>query len=291
VWLHDSNGDRRISFEGNAFLPGIGAMAGGARSVFSPDGAKLFYLRRKNDPHGFNAGELWVADLKSGKSEPVFPGIVMSVFDVSSDGKRVAFASYDDERISHAWLAAVDRSSPPRQLSSLESNFPHFIQGDILLFRQTDAGTDFVYVLRPSDSVPHKLTTEPFPGFYEASPDGTWGIAGLAAAARLLLGGPKIHICDFCEVGWGSHGKYFYLRLRDVGFGGKSKTFVFALPPGKSLPELPSKIESAEDFKNTHTFSVIDTTGTVAFAPGLDPNTYAYTRINVQRNLFRIPLN
>ena len=42
VWLHDSKGDRRISFEGNAFLPGIGAVSGGGRSVFSPDGEKLF---------------------------------------------------------------------------------------------------------------------------------------------------------------------------------------------------------------------------------------------------------
>ena len=291
VWLHDSKGDRRISFEGNAFLPGIGTVAGGARSVFSPDGTKLFYLRRKNEPHGFNTGELWVADLKSGKSEPMFPGIVMTVFDVSSDGKRVAFASLNGEGSSRVWMAALDRSAPPRELSATESDTPLFIHDDILLFRQKEAGTDFVYSLRPDDGSPRKLTTEPFPDFFQASPDGTWGVSGLAATARRMLGGPNIRICDFCEVGWGSHGKYFYLRLRDVGFGGNGKIFVFALPKGKSFPELPSKIESAEDFKSKQIFSVVDTNGIVAFAPGPDPSTYAYTRRNVQRNLFRIPLS
>ena len=48
VWLHDPRGDRQISGEGFASVPGLG-YGGDMRSVplFSPDGKRLFYLVRK----------------------------------------------------------------------------------------------------------------------------------------------------------------------------------------------------------------------------------------------------
>jgi hypothetical protein len=73
---------------------------------------------------------------------------------------------------------------------------------------------------------------------------------------------------------------------------GSGKVYIIALPAGKSLPALPpSGIRSAEDFKDLNVVSVIDMTGLSVFAPGPNPSTYAYSRMTVQRNLFRIPLN
>jgi hypothetical protein len=73
---------------------------------------------------------------------------------------------------------------------------------------------------------------------------------------------------------------------------GGGKVYIIALPAGKSLPTLPpSGIRSAEDFKDLNVVSVIDMTGLSVFAPGPNPSTYAYSRMTVHRNLFRIPLN
>ena len=57
VWLHDANGDRQISFEGFAALPGLGVGGTAARSVFSPDRKKLFYLARKESSRAWKSGE------------------------------------------------------------------------------------------------------------------------------------------------------------------------------------------------------------------------------------------
>ena len=107
-----------------------------------------------------------------------------------------------------------------------------------------------------------------------------------------MRGGPKIRICDFCEAGWGPDDKFFYVRLREIGAMGRGKVYVIALPAGKSLPVLPpSGIKSAEDLKGLNVVSVIDMAGISIFAPGPNPSIYAYSRLTVQRNLFKIPLN
>ena len=293
VWVHNASGDREVTFEGDATVPGLGFGGGGAHSVFSPDGTKLFYFVHKNASRDFNAGELWVVDLDSGKSEPVFPGITISKFDIASDGKRITFVSLDEFGKPCVWMAALDRSTAPRKLTSLESDSPQFIQGDAVFFRETEAGADFVDVLKANGLVPRRFSTQPFPQYAEASPDGKWWVTGLIdTRATPMSGGTSIRVCDFCEVAWGSGGKYFYVRLRDAGSMGRGKVYVLAVPAGQSLPILPpTGIHSADDFNGMNIVSVIDTSGFYKFAPGPNPSTYAYTRRNVQRNLFRIPLS
>ena len=62
----------------------------------------------------------------SGKSEAVFPGISMFAYDVSPDGKQVVYATAPRNAKSQLWLAALDRSSSPRQLSASGETMPHF---------------------------------------------------------------------------------------------------------------------------------------------------------------------
>ena len=85
VWLHDARGDRQISGEGFATIPGLG-FGTGVHSVFSPDGKTLFYMVRKQGTRAFKSGELWMADLTSGRSWAALPGISMSEFDIAPDG-------------------------------------------------------------------------------------------------------------------------------------------------------------------------------------------------------------
>jgi hypothetical protein len=72
---------------------------------------------------------------------------------------------------------------------------------------------------------------------------------------------------------------------------GGGKTLAFELRPGKELPVLPpSGLKSAEDMKGLKAAAEFDMTGKGVFAPGPNPSIYAYTRVIVQRNLYRIPL-
>jgi hypothetical protein len=69
------------------------------------------------------------------------------------------------------------------------------------------------------------------------------------------------------------------------------KTIVIALPAGKELPDLPpSGLKPADDLKGLNVVTEIGMTGRAIFAPGPDPSVYAYSRMTVQRNLYRIPL-
>ncbi|HJY90946.1 MAG TPA: hypothetical protein VJ255_11735, partial [Candidatus Acidoferrum sp.] len=221
------------------------------------------------------------------------PGILITDFDLAPDGKRVAFTSLNEQANSRIWISALDHHTPPQQVTSIESDNPSFSPAGTLFFRGTVGDSDIVYSVELNDAIPRKITAEPAPNFYGVSPDGEWLLMRYPVQmAQPVRGGPKIHICDFCEVGWGPSGKYFYVRVRGVGEMGGGKVYVIALPAGKSLPALPpSGIRSAEDLKGLNVVSVIDMTGISVFAPGPNPSTYAYTRLTVQRNLFRIPLN
>jgi hypothetical protein len=61
------------------------------------------------------------------------------------------------------------------------------------------------------------------------------------------------------------------------------------VPPGKSLPDLPAGgIDLAAPQVAIPGARVIDHD---LISPGPDPSTYVFTRTDLQRNLFRIPLH
>src|SRR5207302_2524440 len=118
IWLHDGGGDRQISLEGYAFAP-----------KFTPDGKRLLYKVRKGA-----ASELWVAELDTGRSEPLLPGFAVALagagslggYDISPDGRRVVMAARDTAGKVRLWLAPLDRSSAPRQIPDIEGEQPVF---------------------------------------------------------------------------------------------------------------------------------------------------------------------
>ncbi len=78
IWLHDDKtGDKRVTSEGYSFL-----------AALSPDGKKVFYLRRVTGSHSYFSGELWVSDFGTGSAERLFPGLVLTHFSISQDGKK-----------------------------------------------------------------------------------------------------------------------------------------------------------------------------------------------------------
>ena len=299
VWLHDARGDRQISSEGYATIAGLGFAGSGMQSAFSRDGKRLFYLVRREGSRTFQSGELWIADLESGRSEAVLPGVLISTFDIAPDGQRVAYSSLNADGSLRVWMASLDGRDSPQQIASFEADYPFFGATGTLFFHAREGNSDIVYGVKPDDAMPRRISADlatilpGWDGRGAVSPDGRWRITGnTEVTAQPTQGGPKVRICDFCGVRWEPSGKYFYVRLRGVGEMGGGKVYAFALSSGKSLPAFPpSGIKSAEDFKGLNVVSVIDMTGVSIFAPGPNPSTYAYSRMTVQRNLFRIPLN
>ena len=67
------------------------------------------------------------------------------------------------------------------------------------------------------------------------------------------------------------------------------KTLVIPVPAGKSLPDLPAAgIDLAAGGGELPGARVLEH-GSIS--PGPDPSTYVFTKTDLQRNLFRIPLH
>jgi DNA-binding winged helix-turn-helix (wHTH) protein/Tol biopolymer transport system component len=293
VWLHDRRGDRQISGEGFASMPGLGFAIPSAHSTFSPDGKSLYYLVREKGSRTWNSGELWMADINSGRTEPVLPGVSMSGFDIAPDGERVAFWTPDAAGTPRAWVAPLDRRSPPKQLTLSEAEWPSFGPGGEIYVLMREGAQQLVSSIGP-DGIAHRMTTaDPNAIFTADSPNGDFLLTGFSPLiAQPVQGGSPIRICSFCSVGWGPGAKFLYFRFRGVGEMGPGKTIAIGLPSGKELPELPpSGLTSVEEAERLNVVAEINSTGMSAFVPGPDPSTYAYVRATIQRNLFRIPLN
>ena len=78
LWIHDSKGERQITFEGYAYLPS-----------FSADTNRLYYLQRSTTNSHFVSGELWTVDLQTGRKQRLLPDFLMERYQVSPDGKQV----------------------------------------------------------------------------------------------------------------------------------------------------------------------------------------------------------
>jgi Tol biopolymer transport system component len=87
VWIHDAAGDRPLHSEGYAPITNRTGLFG-SRPTFSPDGRRLYYLRRETPEAKI---ELWRADLASGSNEKVMPSFSILEYEVSSDGREVCF--------------------------------------------------------------------------------------------------------------------------------------------------------------------------------------------------------
>ena len=294
VWVHDSQGDRQISREGNATLPAWGD--GMPSSIFSHDGTRLFYLVQTGRERGFSGGELWVADLRNGSVERLFPGTVANSYDVSPDDQSITYSSIGPEGVPHAWVARIDRRKPPRQLSAGEASGPVFGSAGNVYYRAPENGNYFIFEEDLASGAIRKVTSEPAVNAPTVSPDGKWllsttPVAGDdAAVVRLypIAGGSPVEFCPRCFPKWTSDGHEMFLSLAPNNGMGIGSTYVISLPAGRAWPALPPKgIRSATDVRALPVRNVIDTVG---LFPGPTAGVYAYVKINAQQNLYKLQL-
>src|SRR6185503_9072736 len=84
---------RQYWSEGEAFAP-----------ILSPDGKKVYYLRRTAVAHSYFSGELWVSDVVTGVTQHLFSGMVLTQFAISTDGKKVVMATEQGQAHSGIWF-------------------------------------------------------------------------------------------------------------------------------------------------------------------------------------------
>jgi serine/threonine protein kinase/Tol biopolymer transport system component len=280
IWIHDAAGERAILSEGYALVPRL-----------SRDGTRVFYLLVRDwwlSARGRVAAsaELRSLDPKSGKSESVLSGVSIRDYEISRDEKEVAFTTTDGNGTSGIWLAALDRRTPTRQIAQGGDQVSFGPEED-LVFRSV-AENNALIRIRKDGTGRSRVTAATVMEKFGLSPDGKWVIALLAGGGTFAVpvdGGAPTRICArVCPSTWSSDGRWLYVGA-PVATG---KTYAIPVPSGRSLPNLPAEGIDVGAAFGLPGARIIENS---FISPGTDPSTYVFTKTDLQRNLFRIPLH
>jgi len=293
IWLHnEKTGDRQSTLEGYALHPSP-----------SPDGKKVYYLRKTGGSD--ITGELWGSDLKSGAAQCILPGLTITQFSISGDGKRALFATEQRQEHSGIWIGYLDGAQPPRQLTS-HGEFRAFFgrPGEIIF--QGGRSLDRVMRINEDGSDERTITDQSIMQLESVSPDGRWAIVGVSPPGnhgernvmKLALSldkGDSFIVCDTCPFGFGSSrkgmpliswsrdGKWLYLKLRYFGYS-VGKTAAIPIVPGVD----PTVIKQLKDEAAVSRLPGVRMLAAEDVAALGSPDSYLFTKKAAKTNLFRI---
>jgi Tol biopolymer transport system component len=287
IWFHDVAGDRQVSRERYAFRP-----------LFYAAARKVLY-RASNGYEGMTTpSEIWAADLDSGHTEAVLPGVQVTDYDLSRDG-RLLVCALDSGGRPHLWLAPLDHRSPPRQIGSGEAMQALFGPRGMIFFLAREGTGKYLFEIREDGTGLRKVSKEEMIELQGVSPDGKWvsgwhsvpGGPGTLIAAYPTDGGVPIPICGPpCTLKWGPDGKYLYLS-KPRGFtsaGAVGRTYVLPTRRATMLPDLPTGgFRSEAEIGAALGVRMIEAADV---DPSITPDVYVFSRETTQRNLYRIPL-
>ncbi|MGB6193290.1 MAG: winged helix-turn-helix domain-containing protein [Terracidiphilus sp.] len=287
IWIHDGNGDRQLSSEGE--------VVGYLSPTFTPDGSVVYYLLR---PTSVSGAGLWRTVVDSEKSEPVFPGISMTAFDISPDGNQVVYTTTASNGTTQLWLAPLDRSMPPIKVGVSGAQSPHFGANGKILFQETEGNTNYVEQINPDGT--HRVRVLPYPivEFQSVSPSRHWIMAAVpktsqenapAVVAIPLDGGVPRRICaEYCFPRWSTDGKFLFVTVEEPSRTSAGRSLAIPVGPGESLAELPSG--GIEPLAQPSVVPGAESVGRGELMPGRNPRQYAWVNTTVHRNLYQISL-
>jgi serine/threonine protein kinase len=280
IWIHDGTGERQITTEGVADFPQL-----------SVDGQRLYYLLRQSTSGAY---ELRSMDLSSGRADRLIIDQSLTQFAISSDEREVAFTTMTPEGVPEVWLASIDRSSPPHRIAQSADSVA--FAGSDLVFRSLEDTRNFIVRIGKDGNGRRRVTETAILGLWSVSPDGKWATAGAAGGGQSttpgsiaisLDSGATKALCGGCQVNWSPDGKWLYAGIPNSE--NSSSRLAVPLVANQEPPESLANL-IAQAAKGTLP-SGIRLVGNVFVAPGPNPETYAFAKRDMQRNLFRIPLH
>ena len=291
IFVHAANGDeRQIPAEGYAFWP-----------VLSADGQRLCYRVTRSAVTGQVPTELWMTELATGRNERLFPGQLVTSYDLSRDGRLLAGVRDSDGK-NRVWTAWLDGREPPRQVATLEGDNPRFVGADIV-FRAQEGATMFLFLVKTDGTGMRKLPASAAVSSVigSGSADGKW-VAGYASRSGSSGNGGVLYSTTGEEavvvipnssgvrIRWAPDGTRLYISI-PVGAAsafGSGRTYVVPTEPGSMLPRMPvGGFQSEADLAAAPGVQMLPY-GDVTAGPSA--SIYAYSRETVTRNLYRIPL-
>ena len=283
IWIRDGKGEHQLSSQGFA-----------EHAQFSHDGKKLYYLVRRHGLSGqFSSGELWAADLTSNRSDRALPGLEVTGFDVSPDGKQVVFATTDKNSVPGLWLASLNLEFSPRQFASrVSEDQPFFDSAGNIYFRASEGNQNFLYRMKVDGTDRRKAYPDPILELQGIAPDGksasVWAPTSGTKTQNLVVPltgqGNPVPICSgYCGGQWSADGKIFSIGVfgTDGGY-----TLIASVPSGGLPPLPPDGVRTGADMQRVKGAKVLEG----GFIAGPLPGLFAEQREEVHRNLYRIPL-
>jgi Tol biopolymer transport system component len=293
LWIRDTQGERQITTEGLASTPWL-----------SPDGRRLYYLLRQNASESTST-ELRSMDLATGQIDRLLFDRPVRQYAISADEREVAFVAETPPGVSEVWLAALDRSAPPRRVVDGADSVA--FSGAALIVRSLEEKANFLMRVSKDGPERRRVLESPIlnvggPGLNRGhvSPDGKWAIvsvSGTGESGSLTNSVVSIEVgtiepvCVGCQVTWGPDGKWLYATIVPDSRG-PAPPGLLAIPlsatqrPPESLASLLAEAAAGKIPAGTRLIA-----GQTEIAPGPNPSVFAFTRSDMQRNLYRIPLH
>ena len=213
-------------------------------------------------------------------------------YDISHDERNVVFTTQPSAGERQIWLSPLDHSSPPRMIVQ-GGDFAFFGAEGEIIFRQLGEKSNSLSRMKLDGTQRELATQTPIIVLESVSRDGEWAVVGFSTEdARIqvtavpIRGGPPRIICSYCQTVWSADGKFFYVRL-PLTRTSPERTMAFPLQIPNSLPDLPAEGISS-DWTPPAGVKIVER---AVIYPGPDPSTYVFTKTDLQRNLFRIPLH
>jgi DNA-binding winged helix-turn-helix (wHTH) protein/Tol biopolymer transport system component len=290
IWIHDDHGERSLSSEGEV-------VNFDSPPTFAPDGKTLYYLVWHHPTT--TEPELWRLAVDSGRTEAVFPGLFMSSYDVSPDGKQVVYATAPRNGKSQLWLAPIDRSSPPKRLGASGETTPRFGPKGKILYRVTEGNANFLEQMNQDGTGRSRVVPYPIIDIQSISPGKKWLMAMLPypdgkrvspmPMAIPLDGGPPRRMCvSYCAPTWSLNGRFLFVSVDSASQKDPGRSLAIPVGPGETLPDLPPQglPSGAQPDMVPGSVSV----NREQLVPGEDPSHYAYVKTASHSNLYRISL-
>jgi serine/threonine protein kinase len=283
IWIHDEKGERQVTTEGVAHSP-----------KFSRDGQRLYYLLRENAANAATS-ELRSMELSSGRTDRLLPDRSVTQYAISPEDREVAFTTETPAGVPEVWVATLDRSTPPRRV--VQSADSVSFAGSDLIFRSLESTVNFLSRIRKDGSERRRVMDTPVLGVEDVSPDGKWATVGAPGAGATATPGPLLvslengtsrPLCN-CRARWSPDGRWMYVFQMPTPGNDATKSIAIPLGATQEPPALSSTMlgEAMKGIPPSKTRLI----NQPDIAPGRDPSLYAFTKRDMQRNLYRIPLH